>query len=85
MYNFMEELITKLKKWGNSYGVLLPKRMIERQKLKADTDIVVSIKPHKSITAGELLEFAKIYPLKSKKRVEETMKEIDYELYRIKR
>ncbi|MEK6889327.1 MAG: AbrB/MazE/SpoVT family DNA-binding domain-containing protein [Nanoarchaeota archaeon] len=81
----MDEVVTKLKKWGNSYGVLLPIKIVNEQKLKENSEVVISVKPHKTLTVGELMELAKKYPLKSKKSTEEIMKEMDYELYGIKR
>lgn len=81
----MEEIVTKLKKWGNSYGFLVPKKIIEKEKLKEDAEIIITLKPHKSVSVRELMEFAKKHPIKLKKSVEETMKEMDYGLYGIKR
>ena len=81
----MDEVITKLKKWGNSYGVLLPMKVIAGQKLKENSEVVITVKPHKTITLRGLFELAKKYPLKSKKSTEEIMNEMDYELYGIRR
>ena len=36
----MEEILTKIKRWGNSYGLLLPKDIINNE-LKEDSQVRV--------------------------------------------
>jgi len=38
------ELETKTKKWGNSIGVVIPKGILEKQKIKENEIVIVSIK-----------------------------------------
>lgn len=33
----------KIKKWGNSMGIILPKSLIERKKLKENDEILIEI------------------------------------------
>ena len=81
----MEEIVTKLKRWGNSYGVLVPKKVIERENFKEDAELVITLKASKTMLIKDLIALAKKHQIKSKKSTEETIKEMDYELYGIKR
>ena len=38
------EVEIKTKKWGNSIGVVIPKEIIEKQKIKENETVIVSIK-----------------------------------------
>jgi len=80
----MEEVITRIKRWGNSYGVLLPRNIIN-QELKENAEVKVTVRPNLRLTVKDLFEFSKKYSFKTKKNTEEIMKEMDYELYGIKR
>jgi len=81
----MEEIVTKIRKWGNSYGVLLPKLVIDNQQLKEDSEVKISVRLHKKLTVNDLFELSKKHPLKTRKNTEEIMKEMDYELYGIRK
>ncbi len=64
------EIETKLRKWGNSYGVLLPKEVVENQNLKEDSIVKINISPKKP-------DFRKLFGLcKFKKPMKEIIKEI---------
>lgn len=45
MYNLSDTMATELivKKWGNSMGVILPKELVEKEKLKENDKIVVEV------------------------------------------
>lgn len=79
----MEEILTRIKRWGNSYGVLLPKNIINNE-LKENAEVRITVRPNRRLTVRYLLELAKKYPNKTKKSTEEIMMEMDYELYGIK-
>ena len=51
MYNFMMEIKAKTKKWGNSIGVLIPKEVVEEEKIKPNQEITLMIST-KPITRG---------------------------------
>ena len=51
MYNKME-VKTKIKKWGNSLGVLLPITLVRESNVKENDEVVISIKKKKD----ELME-----------------------------
>jgi len=69
----MIELKTRTKKWGNSVGILLPKRF----GVRADEDIHVHIEPAKRFTTVKDI----FGTFKLKQSTKALMKEIDRELY----
>ena len=74
----MEQIKTKVKKWGNSFGVVIPKEIINREGLKENTDVFITIEPKKYTTVGDIMGILK---RKSKKSTQEIMDEIDEELW----
>lgn len=82
----MEQIKVKAKKWGNSLGILLPKNVVYNQEIKEGMEIVITVQTKKTMTVGDLMEFARKHPLpKSKRSTQEIMDEIDFELYGIKK
>jgi len=78
----MEQITTKLKKWGNSFGVIIPREVMKEKELKENGEVLITIHPKRFTTVGDILDLAKKNPLpKSKKSVQEIMKEIDKELW----
>ncbi len=45
----MEQIHTKVRRWGNSFGIVLPMRVVEKENLKEGAEITITIKP-KEIT-----------------------------------
>ena len=41
---------TTIKKWGNSIGIILPKEIVEREKLKVNEKILVNIVKEADLT-----------------------------------
>jgi antitoxin component of MazEF toxin-antitoxin module len=37
------EIETKIRKWGNSYGVLLPKELLEKEKITKDSRVIITL------------------------------------------
>jgi len=78
----MEEIKTTVKKWGNSFGIIIPKDFIEKEKLKEGSQIIVNIDSKEFMTVGEVLKLAKKNKLKRpKENVEKSFEEIDKELW----
>ncbi len=50
----MLEYITKLKAWGNSLGVVVPKEQAEKEKLKTEQEIKVIITPKKVLKVKDI-------------------------------
>lgn len=73
----MIEIRTKLRRWGNSFGVVVPQRAIENEDVREgdELNILITKKKKKNVlkeTFGTM---------KFKKSVEQMMKETDRELY----
>lgn len=79
----MEQIRAKIKKWGNSFGVVIPKEIINREGLKEENDVFITIQPKRYTTVGDLMELGKEMRLKrkTKKSTQEVMDEIDKELW----
>lgn len=71
----MIEIKTKLRRWGNSLGIVVPQKMLESQKIKEGDEISIFVSTKKTNLRNL---FGKH---KFKKPVEEMMKEIDEDLY----
>ncbi len=62
---------SKIRKWGNSYGVLIPKEEIEKENLRDNETVIVVIK-RKMAPAKELFGSLKI-----EESTDKIMREID--------
>ena len=71
----MIEHETRLKAWGNSIGIVLPKEDIKKQGLRVDQKVKVIITPVKTLKVKDI--FGK---LKLKINTKELLKEVDEEL-----
>lgn len=43
----MEQINVKIKKWGNSYGVVLPMDVVIKEKLKDGKEVTLTVTPRK--------------------------------------
>ena len=79
----MEQIRTKVRRWGNSFGVIIPKEIINREGLKEDNDVFITVQPKRYTTVGDLMNLAKKFKIKrkSKKSTQEIMDEIDREFW----
>jgi len=63
------ETTSKIRKWGNSFGVLVPKDLIEKENFKLNEEVVVKLEKKKDIS--------KVFGiLKTKRSTEDLMREI---------
>jgi antitoxin component of MazEF toxin-antitoxin module len=71
----MIEVRTKLRKWGNSFGVVVPQKAVENIDIKEGENITILIKKEKP-------NLRKLFGShKFSKPVSQLMKEMDEELY----
>ncbi len=80
----MEQVEVKVKKWGNSFGVILPMKVVEREKLREGSDITLNIRAKKVMTVGDLMELSGNMGWAKKLKNVDTAKElkrIDKELW----
>ncbi|MBU0894409.1 MAG: hypothetical protein KKF48_04985 [Nanoarchaeota archaeon] len=77
----MERITTKVKKWGNSFGIILPRKIFNKE-VREGLEVNVIIQPKNRMTVGDLLNFSKKNKLpKLKKSTQQIMDEIDKELW----
>jgi len=73
----MIEIKTKLQKWGNSFGIVVPIGLAKKEEMRNGEEVSVFLKKkQKSNVLRETFG-----TLKFKKSVEQMMKETDQELY----
>ena len=72
----MIEYETKVKKWGNSAGVVVPKDAIKKEHLKVNQKVRVIITPKNAMKVEDIFGGLKNW----KKSTEEIMREIDKDL-----
>ena len=78
----MERIRTMVRKWGNSLGVILPREVVEKEKLREGLEISIAITPKNTTTVGELFDLSEKMRLpKLKKSTEKIMKEVDAQLW----
>ena len=70
----MMEIKARTKKWGNSIGILIPKQVVNEEKIKPNQEITLMIST-KPITKGKDI----FGTLKFKEPTEKLMREIDKE------
>ena len=54
----MEEIKVMARKWGNSVGFVLPRKVVEDRKIKDGSEIVITIEPVRSMTVGDLMKLS---------------------------
>ena len=71
----MIEIKTKLRRWGNSFGIVVPQKAVEQSKAQEGDEVTILIQI-KKINLRNLLGKHKF-----SKPTEQLMKEMDEELY----
>lgn len=77
----MEQIKTKIRKWGNSFGIVIPKEIINDKGIKENSEVSVTIEPSDRMTVGDLMGLAKKFKLKRKGNTQKILDEIDKELW----
>ena len=78
----MEQIKTRVRKWGNSFGIVLPRELINNKKLEDGSEVIVTVESDKRMTVGDLMKLAKKFKLKRKsKKTQEILDEMDKELW----
>ncbi|MBU0906849.1 MAG: AbrB/MazE/SpoVT family DNA-binding domain-containing protein [Nanoarchaeota archaeon] len=70
----MEKINVKVRKWGNSFGIILPKRVVDNQNLTEGIEIEVIIQPKKSTKVKDLIALSKKLGLNKKLKNTDTQK-----------
>lgn len=72
----MIQIKAKLRKWGNSFGIVVPQVVVEKEKTKEGDEIIVLFKKENDNILEEMFG-----TFKFKKPIDKLMKEVDEELY----
>jgi len=72
----MIEIKTKLRRWGNSLGVVVPQQVIEKENSQEGDEVILLFKKNDDNLLKNIFG-----TFKFKKPVDEIMKEVDKELY----
>lgn len=75
----MIEYETKLKKWGNSVGIVIPKEQVKRENLRERQTVRVIVNPVKSIKVKDIFGKLKEWKKSTRQITKEVNKEIDIE------
>ena len=78
----MQKINTKVKKWGNSLGIILPRRIVSSEQIKEGSEINIIVESKNKTKVKDLFGILKG---KLKKDTDEIMEEIDRELWGIER
>ncbi len=72
----MIEIKSKLRRWGNSLGIVVPQKIIENENVREGDEIIILLSKEKDNVLREMFG-----TFKFKEPVERLMKEVDNELY----
>lgn len=75
----MESLNLKLKRLGNSLGIIVPSETINQKNLREGEELVITIKTKNKTTVGDMMREARRQKLKFKRSTQEVLDEIDIE------
>ena len=71
----MIEIKTKLRKWGNSFGVVIPRNKTKKENMEEGEEIIALLMKKKNVLRETFGTF------KFKKSTQKMMEEVDKELY----
>ena len=80
----MIECETKLKTWGNSIGIVIPKEKIEKEHLKIDQKVRVIISPTKMLKVKDIFGNLKNWKKPTNQIMADVDKELDSKLFKHK-
>jgi len=81
----MEKTNVKVRKWGNSFGVILPKSIVDKQDIKDGMEIEIIVEAKNKTKVKDVFGILKGKLKRPEKSTQEIMNEIDEELWGIKR
>jgi len=70
----MENINTKVKKWGNSFGIILPAEIIKQNKIKEGTNIEIRLTTKNKTKARDIFGILKE---KLTRDTDDLLKEVD--------
>ncbi len=73
------EVIAKPKKWGNSIGVIIPKEIVEKEKITMKDELVLHIEKKKDKEKAKLMKEGYLEMKEEIKKVNKEWESADYE------
>ncbi|MBI2970900.1 MAG: AbrB/MazE/SpoVT family DNA-binding domain-containing protein [Candidatus Aenigmarchaeota archaeon] len=73
------EVIAKPKKWGNSIGVIIPKDVLEKEKITLKDELILYIEKKKNKEKARLMKEGYIEMYKDTKKINREWESADYE------
>lgn len=55
----MDQISVKARKWGNSFGIVLPKSIVDKENIDEGTDLIIHIKTKKRTTGEDIAKLSK--------------------------
>ena len=80
----MEQLNLRVRKWGNSFGIVLPRKIVNEEKIREGSEVSISLQTKRKTTVGDVMELSKKLGLNKKLKhidTQKVLKEIDKELW----
>lgn len=82
----MEQIKTKIRKWGNSFGIVLPKEILSKKNLKEGSEIEVILTEKSQSRVRDLFTLSnKNKKIFRNKPTQKLMKEVDKEFWGIEK
>lgn len=73
------EVITKPKKWGNSVGVIIPKAILEKEKITLKDEVIIHIEKKKNKEKYKLMKEGYLEMKEELERINKEWESADYE------
>lgn len=74
----MQQITTKIRRWGNSFGILLPREILKKEHLKEGSEVTLNINTAKVTKVKDIFGLLKG---KIKKDTQTLMDEVDRDLW----
>ncbi len=71
----MIEIKTKLRRWGNSFGIVVPQRAIESEKAREGDEVIILLKKEKDNVLKEMFGALKEWKIDAQRAKDELRKE----------
>ena len=71
----MEQINTKVKKWGNSLGIILPKKVVDNEDIEENSEVSITIQSIKKAKVKDIFGALKNWRINAQKFKDEIRKE----------
>lgn len=78
----MERINVKVKKWGNSFGIIIPKEIVNAENINENSEISIIVRSNNKTSVEDIFNLSKKLNLsKPKKSTKELLDEVDKDLW----